>query len=39
MYLLEHDAKELLAARGVGVPAGVLVDVAGPAPRCCPDRG
>jgi succinyl-CoA synthetase beta subunit len=26
MYLLEHDAKELLAARGIAVPAGVLAD-------------
>ena len=25
MYLLEHDAKELLAARGIPVPAGVLL--------------
>ena len=28
MYLLEHDAKELLAARGLPVPAGVLADAA-----------
>lgn len=26
MYLLEHDAKELLAARGVPVPAGCLIE-------------
>jgi succinyl-CoA synthetase beta subunit len=26
MYLLEHDAKELLAAHGIDVPAGVLLD-------------
>ena len=26
MYLLEHDAKELLAAHGVSVPAGRLID-------------
>jgi succinyl-CoA synthetase beta subunit len=26
MYLLEHDAKELLAARGVAVPAGCLIE-------------
>jgi len=26
MYLLEHDAKELLAAAGVATPAGVLLD-------------
>jgi len=26
MYLLEHDAKELLAARGIAVPDGVLTD-------------
>jgi succinyl-CoA synthetase beta subunit len=26
MYLLEHDAKELLEAHGVNVPAGVLLD-------------
>jgi len=26
MYLLEHDAKELLAARGIPVPAGSLVE-------------
>jgi succinyl-CoA synthetase beta subunit len=32
MYLLEHDAKELLAARGIPVPAGVRVNVATPAP-------
>lgn len=25
MFLLEHDAKELLAARGIAVPAGILV--------------
>lgn len=25
MYLLEHDAKELLAAHGVSVPAGLLI--------------
>ena len=25
MYLLEHDAKQLLAAHGVNVPAGVLI--------------
>jgi succinyl-CoA synthetase beta subunit len=25
MYLLEHDAKELLAARGIAVPAGCLI--------------
>lgn len=25
MYLLEHDAKELLAARGIAVPAGYLI--------------
>jgi len=28
MYLLEHDAKELLAARGIAVPAGVLIESA-----------
>ena len=28
MYLFEHDAKELLAARGIPVPHGVLVDAA-----------
>lgn len=28
MYLLEHDAKELLAARGIAVPAGCLVESA-----------
>jgi len=28
MYLLEHDAKELLAARGVAVPAGCLIESA-----------
>ncbi len=26
MYLLEHDAKQLLAAHGVPVPAGILVE-------------
>jgi succinyl-CoA synthetase beta subunit len=26
MYLLEHDAKELLAKHGIGVPKGVLVE-------------
>ena len=26
MYLLEHDAKELLAARGIAVPAGCLIE-------------
>ena len=26
MYLLEHDAKELLAARGIPVPAGSLIE-------------
>jgi len=29
MYLLEHDAKELLASRGVAVPAGCLIASAG----------
>src|SRR5262245_2698189 len=29
MYLLEHDAKELLARHGIAVPAGCLVDSAG----------
>lgn len=29
MYLLEHDAKEILAARGISVPAGRLIDNAG----------
>jgi succinyl-CoA synthetase beta subunit len=29
MFLLEHDGKELLAARGIAVPAGLLVDDAG----------
>ena len=28
MYLLEHDAKELLAARGIPVPAGCLLESA-----------
>jgi succinyl-CoA synthetase beta subunit len=28
MYLLEHDAKELLAARGISVPEGCLVESA-----------
>ncbi|MBI3044005.1 MAG: hypothetical protein HYY78_14390 [Betaproteobacteria bacterium] len=28
MYLLEHDAKELLAGRGIAVPAGVLIESA-----------
>ena len=28
MYLLEHDAKELLAARGIAVPAGCLIESA-----------
>ncbi len=28
MYLLEHDAKELLAARGIPVPAGCLIESA-----------
>ena len=28
MYLLEHDAKELLAARGIAVPAGCLMESA-----------
>ena len=26
MYIIEHDAKELLALRGVPVPAGCLVE-------------
>jgi len=26
MYLLEHDAKELLAVRGISVPAGCLIE-------------
>jgi succinyl-CoA synthetase beta subunit len=26
MYLLEHDAKQLLAARGIPVPAGALIE-------------
>lgn len=29
MYLLEHDAKELLSAHGIAVPAGVLASDAG----------
>ena len=29
MYLLEHDAKQLLAARGIPVPAGSLIEHAG----------
>ena len=29
MYLLEHDGKELLAAGGIPVPPGVLLDNAG----------
>src|SRR4051812_27015062 len=32
MYLLEHDAKQLLSTHGVTVPAGVLIDAASPAP-------
>jgi succinyl-CoA synthetase beta subunit len=28
VYLLEHDAKELLSARGIAVPAGLLVECA-----------
>ena len=32
MYLLEHDAKELLAAQGVPVPAGVLIEDASAVP-------
>ena len=29
MYLLEHDAKQLLAARGIPAPAGCLIERAG----------
>jgi succinyl-CoA synthetase beta subunit len=32
MYLLEHDAKELLAASGIAVPAGVLAEAASALP-------
>src|SRR5258706_9750705 len=32
MYLLEHDAKELLAAHGIPVPAGCLIESAGAKP-------
>jgi succinyl-CoA synthetase beta subunit len=36
MYLLEHDAKELLAARGIPVPTGVLTDAASVLPALPP---
>ncbi len=36
MYLLEHDAKELLAAAGIPTPAGVLADDAGALPALPP---
>ena len=36
MYLLEHDAKELFATRGVPVPPGVLSDPAQPPPALPP---
>ena len=32
MYLLEHDAKQLLAARGIPVPAGALIEHASALP-------
>jgi succinyl-CoA synthetase beta subunit len=32
MYLLEHDAKQLLAARGISVPAGALIEDASALP-------
>ena len=35
MYLLEHDAKELLAARGIAVPAGCLIESAAAARTAC----
>lgn len=36
MYLLEHDAKELLAARDIPLPAGVLADADMPLPALPP---
>ena len=36
MYLLEHDAKQLLAAAGIPTPAGVLVDAAAALPALPP---
>jgi succinyl-CoA synthetase beta subunit len=36
MYLLEHDAKKLLAASGIVVPAGVLADAATALPALPP---
>jgi succinyl-CoA synthetase beta subunit len=36
MFLLEHDAKELLAARGIAVPAGVLAEATSALPALPP---
>lgn len=36
MYLLEHDAKTLLAARGIPLPAGVLAVAGAPLPALPP---
>jgi len=36
MYLLEHDAKQLLAAHGIPVPAGCVITDAGRQPRLPP---
>jgi hypothetical protein len=39
MYIIEHDAKELLALRGVPVPAGCLVEAGTAIPAQLPSAG
>ena len=39
MYIIEHDAKELLALRGVPVPAGCLVEAGTAIPTQLPSAG
>lgn len=39
MYILEHDAKELLALRGIPVPAGCLIEAGAAIPAGLPSPG
>jgi succinyl-CoA synthetase beta subunit len=39
MYIVEHDAKELLALRGIPVPAGCLVEAGAAIPARLPSPG
>ncbi|HEV2008942.1 MAG TPA: ATP-grasp domain-containing protein, partial [Burkholderiales bacterium] len=39
MYILEHDAKELLALRGIPVPAGCLLEAGAAIPTRLPSPG